>query len=141
MRQHNILNLFLWKHTCLISILTNFYKILYVNKKLLLLATFAIFAEIEFSLFFIGKISKIRKNDIFNFCVRKHTSLIFILTKFYKILTVDKNFLLLATFAILVKIEFFTIFHKPNIKNTEKRHLQFLREKTYIPYLHFHQLL
>ena len=79
--------------------LTTFYEILYVNKKFLLLVTFAIFAKIEFSLFFRGQKSQIRKNDILNFFVRKHTSLISMLTNLQKILTVNNNFLLLATFA------------------------------------------
>ena len=90
--------------------LTTFYEILYVNKKILLLVTFAIFAKIEFSLFFRGQKSQIRKNDILNFFVRKHTSLLSILNHYYKGLYGFTIFLLLATFATFAKIEFHPMF-------------------------------
>ena len=119
--------------------MTNFYEILFVNKKILSLATFAIFAEIKFSLFFIGQKSQIRKNNILNFFVRNYTSVIFIITNFYKILNLNNKFLLLATFGIIAKIEFYPFFRRQNIKDTEKWRLEFFSEKTYIVYLHIAQ--
>ena len=105
-----MLNFFLRKRTLFVSILTNFYNILYLNRNFLLLATFAVFAKIDFSICYIGQISKIRKNDILNFFVRKHTSLLSILNHYYEGLYGFTIFLLLATFATFAKIEFHPIF-------------------------------
>ena len=75
-----------------------------------------------------------------NFALRKHTSLIFIITNFYKILNLNNKFLLLATFGIIAKIEFYPFFRRQNIRDTEKWRLEFFSEKTYIVYLHIAQL-
>ena len=114
---------FLWNSVC--------------KRKNFIISNFCFFAKIKFSLFFIGQKSQIRKNNILNFFVRKHTSLISILTNLYKILNLNNNFLLLATFAIFEKIEFSLILHRPKITKEAKQHHEFCSDKTYIPYPHF----